>query len=76
VGRDPRTVYTNELDLLNGFIKLITGEERGPLEASAFGILPKVKEHFQGDLKIKTVKICFILDNDVHMHKDIDWEDL
>ena len=88
MGRDTKSLYQNEMDALNSLAHVLKGDikEKGwKLEGlwsamdnlkKAKGILPLLKHRSSCNYKIKTVKICFVLDNDVHMHKDIDWEAL
>lgn len=66
----------NELDFLIGLVNLISGKKKGETSIDAFGLLNNVKRESTCYLKIKTIKICFILEDGTHMHKDIDWEDL
>lgn len=76
MGRNPKSLYQNEMDILNSIVKMITWKEKEHPEMSAYGLLKYLKDYSPYKYKIKTVKICFVLDNDVHMHKDIDWEAL
>ena len=88
MGRDPSTFYQNELDLLNSLVHILKGdmkEKNWNLEGlwsamdklkKAKGILPYVKHGSSCTFKIKTVKICFILEDGMKVHKNIDWEAL
>ena len=75
MGRDPKGSYNNEMDFLNGLTNLLIG--RGGSETiPAYGILSFIKNESACKFKIKTIKIALVLENDVHMHKDIDFEGL
>lgn len=76
MGRLPETLYQNEIDILNSIVKMLTWKDRVHPICSAYGLLKYLKDNAPYKYKIKTVKIAFVLDNDVHMHKDIDWRAL
>ena len=79
MGRDPKGMYQDEMDLLNSLVKMITWnikkEPKHP-PFSAYGMLNEAKHGSHCNFKIRTVKLCFVLNNGVHMHKDIDWRTL
>ncbi len=85
LGRRPEELYQNEMDLLVSLAHLLRDDKDeyntwdfeymwAQLKEAKCGILPYLKKSSTCNYKIKTVKIAFILDNGVHMHKDIDFE--
>lgn len=73
MGRDPKSIYINEMDFLNSITNMLSGKSGKYSPIKAFNLLKHIKDESSCKFKIKTVKICLILDNDVHMHKDIDF---
>ncbi len=85
MGRRPETLYQNEMDLLVSLAHLLSDKKDkdnawdfeymwAQLKEAKSGILPYLKNSSTCNYKIKTVKIAFILDNGIKMHKDIDFE--
>lgn len=67
--------YLEEMNFLTGLSNILMG--RGGSETiPAYGLLSEIKNESSCIFKIKTVKICLVLENDVHMHKDIDFGEL
>lgn len=61
MGRDPNGLYHTEMDFLNGLVAWFKPRLRD------------FKDGTMGTLKIETIKIALVLENGVHMHKDIDF---
>ena len=68
--------HLNEIDLLSSIVKMLTWKERVHPQMSAYGMFKYLKDNAPYKYKIKTVKICFILEDGTPMHKDIEWETL
>ena len=75
---DPKLIkkYRDEMDFLNSITNIISGRSGFGSPVKAYNLLKQIKDGSACSFKIRTVKICLILDDDQRMHKDIDFKGL